>query len=229
LHEGLGCIEIWGDFPHAVCGATGCVGLVYDRRGYGGSDPYGGPWPLDYHLKESWVYLPGLLKYCDLDQVVLIGHSDGGTIGLLCAAGNSNRVCGLITEAAHIFVDTDTLAGIRNAVDAYETGDLKTLLDRYHGENTEEVFRRWADRWLSPDFFHWNIEAYLPEITCPLLALQGEDDEYGTAAQLQRIEEGVSGPVDAKLLPECGHFPHVQARKKVLDEMIRFIESLHHT
>jgi pimeloyl-ACP methyl ester carboxylesterase len=226
LHEGLGCIELWRDFPEVVCAATACTGLVYDRKGYGGSDPYGGPWPLDYLHKESEVYLPGLLKDCDLKHAVLIGHSDGGTIGLLTAAGNSSRVLGVITEAAHIFVEVVTLTGIRNAVEAYETGDLKTRLARYHGENTETVFRRWADRWLSPDFFDWNIEAYLPKVTCPLLALQGENDEYGTAAQLQRIAAGVSGPVEAKLLPGCGHVPRVQARSIVLNEMIRFINSL---
>ena len=226
LHEGLGCIELWRDFPHAVCAATGCTGFVYDRRGYGGSDPYGGPWPLDYLFKESWVYLPGFLKILDIEQAVLIGHSDGGTIGLLSAADNTNRVCGLITEAAHIFVETATLEGIRDAVDAYETGDLKIRLARYHGENTEEVFRRWADRWLSPDFFQWNIETYLSKITCPVMAIQGEDDTYGTTAQLQGIGEGVSGPVETKLLPGCGHVPHAQARKVVLSEMIRFIESL---
>jgi pimeloyl-ACP methyl ester carboxylesterase len=229
LHEGLGCIELWRDFPRAVCAATGCAGLVYDRKGYGGSDPYGGPWPLDYLLKESTVYLPGLLKKCDLEHAVLIGHSDGGTIGLLSAAGNTSRICGVITEAAHIFVETVTLAGIRNAIDAYETGDLKTRLARYHGENTENVFRRWADRWLSPDFFDWNIEAYLPKITCPLLVLQGENDEYGSAAQLQGIAAGVSGSVEAKLVPGCGHVPHVQARNVVLNEIIRFVDSLLHT
>jgi len=226
LHEGLGCIELWRDFPEAVCTATGCTGLVYDRKGYGGSDPYEGPWPLDYLRKESKVFLPGLLKNCDLEHAVLIGHSDGGTISLIAAAGNSSRVCGVITEAAHIFVEMVTLAGIRNAIEAYETGDLKTRLARYHGENTENVFRRWADRWLSPDFFDWNIEAYLPKVTCPLLALQGENDPYGTAAQLRGIAAGVSGPVEAKLLPACGHVPHVQARKVVLNEMITFINSL---
>ena len=228
LHEGLGCIEFWRDFPEAVCTATGCNGLVYDRKGYGGSDPYGGPWPLDYLRKESEIFLPGLLKSCDLKHAVLIGHSDGGTIALLTAAGNNSRVRGVITEAAHIFVEEVTLTGIRNAIEAYETGDLKTRLARYHGESTETVFRRWADRWLSPDFFDWNIEACLPKVTCPLLALQGKNDAYGTAAQLQRIAAGVSGPVEAKLLSGCGHVPHVQARKVVLNEMIRFISSLLH-
>jgi len=228
LHEGLGCIELWRDFPEAVCAATASPGLVYDRKGYGGSDPYGGLWPLDYLRKESEVYLPGLLKNCDLEHAVLIGHSDGGTIGLLTAAGNSSRVCGIITEAAHIFVEGVTLTGIRNAIEAYETGDLKTRLARYHGENTENVFQRWADRWLSPDFLDWNIEADLPKVSCPVLALQGENDAYGTAAQIQGIAAGVSGPVEAKLLPGCGHVPHVQARRVVLNEMIRFINSLLH-
>lgn len=227
LHEGLGCIELWRDFPEVVCAATACNGLVYDRKGYGGSDPYDGPWPFDYLFKESEVYLPGLLKNFDLEHAVLFGHSDGGTIALLSAATNSSRVRGVITEAAHIFVELSTLAGIRDAVKAYEAGDLKARLARYHGENTETVFRRWADRWLSPDFFDWNIEPHLPKVTCPLLALQGENDEFGTARQLQGIATGVSGPVEAKLLPECGHVPHVQARSVVLNEMIRFINSLH--
>ncbi|MBL7180504.1 MAG: alpha/beta hydrolase [Pseudomonadota bacterium] len=225
LHEGLGCIELWRDFPETVCVSTGCAGLVYDRKGYGGSDAYKGPWPLDYLHKESQTYLPGLLQACDITKAVLIGHSDGGTIGLMTVAMHGERICGVITEAAHIFVEDITLEGIRRAVKAFESTELKDKLARYHGENTETVFRRWADRWLSPEFYDWNIKDYLPRITCPLLVLQGQDDEYGTAAQVEGIAALVSGPVATKLIADCGHVPHFQAKETVLDEVTRFIKA----
>ena len=226
LHEGLGCIELWRDFPQAVCESTGCNGLIYDRKGYGGSDTYGGPWPTDYLTIESQTYLPALLEACNIKDAVLIGHSDGGTIALLAASFCGERIRGLITEAAHIFVEDITLEGIRRAVQAFETTDLKDRLARYHHENTDTVFSRWANRWLSLEFCNWNVEEYLPKITCPLLVLQGEDDEYGTAAQVQRIVSGVSGPVKARLIPRCGHVPHFQARGTVLSEMTNLIKSL---
>jgi pimeloyl-ACP methyl ester carboxylesterase len=226
LHEGLGCIELWRDFPQAVCESTGCDGLIYDRKGYGGSDTYGGPWPTDYLTIESQTYLPALLEACNIKDAVLIGHSDGGTIALLAASFCGERIRGLITEAAHIFVEDITLEGIRRAVQAFETTDLKDRLARYHHENTDTIFRRWANRWLSHEFYDWNIEEYLPEITCPLLVLQGEDDEYGTNAQAKRIAGQVSGPVEVILIPACGHVPHFQAQEAVLFEMTSFIKSL---
>ncbi len=226
LHEGLGCIELWRDFPQAVCESTGCDGLVYDRKGYGGSDTYGGPWPTDYLTIESQTYLPALLETCNIKDAVLIGHSDGGTIALLAASFCGERIHGLVAEAAHIFVEDITLEGIRRAFQAFETTNLKDKLARYHGNNTQTIFQRWADRWLSREFYDWNIEKYLPKITCPLLVLQGEDDEYGTAAQVQRIVSGVSGPVEARLIPRCGHVPHFQAQEAVLSEMTNFIKSV---
>ena len=226
LHEGLGCIELWRDFPETLCTAAGCPGIIYDRKGYGGSDDYGGPWPLNYLEIESQIYLPELMKVCNLNDAVLIGHSDGGTIALLTAAALGEQVRAVITEAAHIFVELVTLAGIRKAIEAFETTDLKQRLARYHGDNTETIFRRWADRWLSSSFYDWNIEHELPQITCPPLVLQGADDEYGTAAQVEGIARLVSGPVTVKLLPDCGHVPHFQARDRVLKEMAKFIKAL---
>jgi pimeloyl-ACP methyl ester carboxylesterase len=225
LHEGLGCIEIWRDFPETLCESLGCSGLVYDRRGYGGSEMFEGPWPVDYLEMESLTYLPELLKECNIDDAVLIGHSDGGTIALITAA-HINIVRGIITEAAHIFVEQITIDGIRSAVKAFETTSLKEKFARYHKENTETIFYRWADRWLSPEFQNWNIQDILPKITCPALILQGKDDEYGTAAQVMGIADRVSGPVDVKLIPDCGHIPHFQAKDTVLSEMTRFIKEL---
>lgn len=224
LHEGLGCIEIWRDFPETLCESLGCSGLVYDRRGYGGSEMFEGPWPVDYLEIESLTYLPALLKEFDIDNAVLIGHSDGGTIALITAASHSNLVHGIITEAAHIFVEQITIDGIRRTVKAFETTSLKEKFARYHKENTETIFYRWADRWLSPEFQNWNIQDILPKITCPALILQGKDDEYGTAAQVMGIADRVSGPVDVKLIPDCGHVPHFQTKDTVLSEITRFID-----
>ncbi|RZB36417.1 MAG: hypothetical protein SRB2_02242 [Desulfobacteraceae bacterium Eth-SRB2] len=226
LHEGLGCIELWRDFPKTLCEATGCSGLVYDRKGYGGSEKFEDPWPTDYLQKESLTYLPQLLKECNIDHTILIGHSDGGSIALITAAIHGNLVCAIITEAAHIFVEEQTITGIRKAVEAFETTPLKEKLTRYHKENTETIFYRWADRWLSPEFLKWNIERYLPKIICPTLVLQGCDDEYGTPAQIQGIVGHVSGPVYSKLIPDCRHIPHYQAKNAVLSEMTQFIKTI---
>lgn len=226
LHEGLGCIEIWRDFPETLCESLGYSGLVYDRRGYGGSEMFEGPWPVNYLEMESLIYLPAVLKECNIDNSVLIGHSDGGTIALIAAASHSNLVSGIITEAAHIFVEQITIQGIRSAVEAFETTSLKKKFARYHKEHTETIFYRWAKRWLSPEFQNWNIQDILPKINCPALILQGIDDEYGTTAQVMGIAGRVSGPVDVKLIPDCGHIPHFQAKDTVLSEMTRFIEGL---
>jgi pimeloyl-ACP methyl ester carboxylesterase len=226
LHEGLGCIELWRDFPEILCEATGCSGLVYDRKGYGGSEKFEDPWPPDYLQKESLTYLPQLLKECNIHHTILIGHSDGGSIALITAAIHGNLVCAIITEAAHIFVEEQTITGIRKAVEAFETTPLKEKLSRYHKENTETIFYRWADRWLSPEFLKWNIKKYLPKIMCPILVLQGLDDEYGTPAQIQGIVDYVSGPVYPKLIPDCGHVPHYQSKNAVLSEMTQFIRTI---
>ena len=223
LHEGLGSIELWKDFPDRLCRLTGCAGLVYDRRGYGGSERLTGPWTDHYLLQEAAVFLPGLLSALAVECAVLIGHSDGGTIALIAAAQQCKPVVGVITEAAHIFVEDLTLAGVRRAVYAFETGALRSKLNRYHRDNTEAVFRRWASKWLSPGFRAWNIRALLPQISCPLLVIQGEADEYGTVAQVEGIIRLASGPVTAHLIPGCGHVPHFQAQDQVLFAMQRFV------
>ena len=226
LHEGLGCIELWRDFPKKLCLSTGCSGLVYDRKGYGESEPLEDTWPLDYLHKEALIYLPALLEAVGVTDVVLIGHSDGGTIALMAASINNNMIRGIITEAAHIFVENITLSGIRKAVKDFKSTNLREKLARYHNKNTETIFYRWANRWLSSEFKSWNIEKYLKKITCPVLALQGEDDEYGTPAQIEGIANHVSGPVDVVLISKCGHVPHFQAQKRVLGEMKQFISKI---
>ncbi|GBC61703.1 alpha/beta hydrolase [Desulfonema ishimotonii] len=226
LHEGLGNIEIWRDFPDVLCRETGCTGVIYDRRGYGGSDMFPDTWSADYQTLEATRYLPAVLDACGIDRALLIGHSDGGTIALIAAATCPERVTGVITEAAHIFNEPVTRAGIREAVTAYETGRLKKRLSRYHGDHTEMIFRRWADRWLSPEFRTWNIDPLLPHVTCPVLAIQGAEDEYGSPAQAEGIVRQVSGPAEIQLVPGCQHIPHLQAQQTVLARMKRFIRNI---
>jgi pimeloyl-ACP methyl ester carboxylesterase len=223
LHEGLGNIAIWRDFPERVCRETGLQGIVYERRGYGESECFETPWSEEYLVTEATVYLPGVLDACEVERAVLIGHSDGGSITLIGAATLPDRVLGAVTEAAHIFVEEITLTGIRRALHLLETTDLKARLARYHGKDVDRIIARWADTWLDPDFRGWNIESFLPRITAPLLVLQGEDDEYGTVAQVNGIARGVSGPVEVRLIPDCGHIPHVQARQKVIGYIKGFI------
>ena len=222
LHEGLGSIPQWGGFPSSLCAVTGCSGFLYERLGYGGSDPYPGGWSMDYLEKEA-DFLHGVLNACNVKNPLLIGHSDGGTIALLYAAGHSERLRGVITEAAHIFIEDVTIKGVLEAVKVYENGDLKEKLARYHGGMTDAVFRRWADRWLDPAFREWNMEASLSGITCPLMVLQGKEDEYAGLAQVEGIRNQVAGPVKTVVIENCRHVPHHQAREQVIEKMTGFI------
>ncbi|MEK0082231.1 alpha/beta fold hydrolase [Benzoatithermus flavus] len=223
LHEGLGSISLWRDFPQALCRRAGREGIVYDRWGHGGSEPLDRPRSFRYLHDEARIFLPAVLDALGVERAVAFGHSDGGTIALLFAAHCQKRAAAIVTEAAHVFVEDVTLEGIRAAVRAYETTDFRRRLARHHGEKTDAVFRAWHETWLSPAFRDWNIEAELPLITCPALILQGEDDEYGTPAQVDAIVRGVRGPVESTLLPGCTHVPHQQARDVVLELAAGFI------
>ena len=222
LHEGLGCTAMWRDFPARLCAATGCEGLVYDRRGYGQSSPLGAARGIHYlhgyALNELPAVLAALLPERDY---WLVGHSDGGSIALIHAAERPARLRGVITEAAHVFVEAVTLEGIRAAREAWEAGKLKGL-QHFHGDKTVNIFAAWADTWLEPSFAYWNIEYLLPAIACPVLALQGSGDQYGSAAQLAAIA-GKTPHGQQQMLPACGHTPHAEAADATLDAMRRFI------
>ena len=223
LHEGLGSVAQWKDFPGLLCGETGRAGFVFDRPGYGKSDPLERPRSPEYLHEEALGTLPEVLESRGIRKPILIGHSDGGTIALLFAARFPGNVTAVITEAAHVFVETVTLEGIRKAVDLFEKTDLGTRLAAYHGKNTGGVFHSWADTWLDPRFRDWNMEKDLPAILCPLLVIQGSEDEYGTAAQVESIAGKTSGPAEAWIVPRCGHIPHHQAKEAVLARMAAFI------
>ncbi len=225
LHEGLGSVGQWRDFPSLLSEKTGLPALVYDRWGYGKSDPFTLPRLKGYLHDEALLGLPAVLDVCGISRAILVGHSDGGSIALIYASNHPERVRAVITEAAHVFVENVTLDGIREAASAYASTDLGKRLARYHGDKTDLVFHGWADTWLSPEFRDWNIEDVLPGVRCPVLVIQGIDDQYGTTAQVSAIAGQVSG--EAKpLLVRCGHVPHAEARDEVLEEMARFIEAL---
>lgn len=209
LHEGLGCAAMWKDFPDRVAQATGWSVLVYSRAGYGGSDPVDVPRPLTYMHGEGLDVLPRLLDVAGINQAILVGHSDGASISLINAGGERDpRILAGILLAPHVFNEQISVDSIRQAREAFENGQLRDGLARYHGDNVDVAFWGWNRAWLDPDFWHWNLEEYLPHIEIPLLLIQGEDDEYGTRAQIEAIDRQTPGLVETLMLPDCGHSPH---------------------
>jgi len=224
LHEGLGCAAMWRDFPEKLAAVTGCRVIAGSRAGYGGSDPYPDPRTPRYMHREAEEALPALLAALDIKRPVLIGHSDGGSIALLFAAAFPAVPLGVAVMAPHEFVEEETLAGIRTAREAWVTTDWPRKLARYHTD-APRVFREWNDTWLSPAFRDWNIEACLRDIRCPVLALQGEDDEYATMRQVEVIAGQVPGARLLKL-PHCGHAPFKDQEAQVLAALTDFVDGL---
>ncbi|WP_119165224.1 alpha/beta fold hydrolase [Algihabitans albus] len=227
LHEALGSIGQWKDFPEALVAATGLPGLVYDRRGHGNSEPLTPepltlPRPKDYHQTEAAKILPALLDAAGIERAILVGHSDGGTIALLAAAALPRRIAAVVSEAAHVFIEEISRQGIRNAQAAWQRGELGGL-ERYHGDKTPNLMRAWAETWLNPVFDDWSTEVELAGVTCPVLAIQGVDDHYGSPEQVARICAGVAGPAEPLLLPDCGHTPHREQRDWVLRAIRDFL------
>jgi pimeloyl-ACP methyl ester carboxylesterase len=222
LHDSLGCITVWRDFPDRLAAAVGCHALIYDRRGYGASSPFGSEPRQPGYLEDEAEAVSRVLDACGISQAVLFGHSDGGSIALVAAARFPALVAAVVTEAAHVFVEELTLAGIREARETLRTTDLRERLRRHHGERTDALTAAWIDCWLSPEFRDWNIERYLSRIRCPVLILQGTDDEYGTPDQVRAIAKGVAGRAEAHLLPRVGHTPHREVPDEVRRVTTRF-------
>ncbi len=225
LHEGLGSVAMWRDFPAKVAAATGCRTLVYSRYGYGESDPLTESFTVRYMHDEALIALPELLDKLEIDKPVLVGHSDGGSIALVHAGGAGRNVAGLILMAPHVFVEDLSVASIARAKTVFEQTDLAQRLARYH-KDPAKTFWGWNDIWLHPDFRAWNIEEYLPRVTCPVLAIQGEDDEYGTPAQVEAIRKQAAGEVEVLMLADCRHSPHKDQPQATLEAMAGFIERI---
>jgi len=231
LHEGLGCVDLWRDFPDALAQATGCRVLAYSRHGYGRSAACDLPRPISYMHDDARDVLPELLACLDVGPHVLIGHSDGGSIALIHAGSVAGPdLKGVVTMAAHIFIEDVSVQSITLANDAYASGKLRDALARHHGSNVDCAFRGWADSWLNPAFRHWNLEEFLPAIRVPVLVMQGVDDAYGTAAQVDGIVAGIrqGGHVvpQSLMLPDCGHAPQKDQPERTLAAIGAFVAAI---
>ena len=221
LHEGLGCVAMWRDFPEKLAAASGGRVVVYSRPGYGDSDPHPQPRHPDYMHREGREVLPAFLAALGIERPVLVGHSDGGSIALIHAGSFPAAVSGVVVMAPHEFIEEETLAGIRVARKYWGSSDWPQKLARYH-RDAVRVFHDWNDCWLSPEFRDWNIEDCLTAIRCPLLAIQGEDDEYATMRQIDVIAEKVPGTQLLKLA-NCGHSPQRDQEAAVLAAIAGFV------
>lgn len=222
LHEGLGCVAMWRDFPERLASATGCRTVAWSRAGYGGSDPYPEPRTREYLHREAREALPAFLSAAGLERPVLVGHSDGATIALLYAAWFDPLA--VVAMSPHEFVEEETLAGLRAAREAWRTTDWRARLARHH-RDVDRVFHDWNDTWMAPEFRDWSIEEELSDIRCSVLAIQGEEDQYATMRQVHVIAERAPQAVVLKL-PGCGHSPHLEQPDRVVEALARFVAGL---
>ena len=226
LHEGLGCIEMWKNYPKELCDLLNCQGLIYDRAGYGHSK--GDLTTRDNtYLHQGADELHQLIHDLNIESknLILYGHSDGGSIALLFASRFPSLCKTLITEAAHVFVEQETLDGIKPAETAFKEGKLNGL-EKYHGHNFNSVFYAWVNIWNHPTFLDWNIENELKNIQCNQLIIQGLNDQYGTLKQVKSIETHTLGKTITFTPPDCGHAPFKEQKEQVLKEVQLFLKSL---
>jgi pimeloyl-ACP methyl ester carboxylesterase len=221
LHEGLGSVALWKDFPQHLASRTGCGVFAYSRYGHGNSDRLLEKRHVEFMHHEGEVVLPELLDKVDISRPILLGHSDGGSISLIFAGTYPDRPRGLILEAPHVFVEDLSVSSITQAKVAYVTTDLPRKLGKYH-QHVDATFWGWNDIWLDPQFRSWNIEEYLPAILCPILCIQGEEDEYGTSAQVKAVQARVPA-TEIIMLPNCKHSPHRDQAEVTLEWMAEFV------
>jgi pimeloyl-ACP methyl ester carboxylesterase len=226
LHEGLGCVALWRDFPRRLAEATGFGVFSWSRAGYGKSDPVELPRPLDYMTREATGALPGVLDAIGCRRAILLGHSDGASIAAIYEGSVEDfRVRGLILMAPHFFTEPTGLAAIAKARRDYEEGDLRRRLAKYH-DHVDVAFRGWNGAWLDPGFESWNIADCLDYLRVPALVIQGENDPYGTARQVEEIAERSYAPVDVEMIADCGHAPHLEKPERTLGAIADFCARL---
>jgi pimeloyl-ACP methyl ester carboxylesterase len=223
LHEGLGCVGLWNDFPDRLQQATGCGVFVYSRAGYGQSSPVRLPRPLSYMHDEARETLPLLLETIGFQRGLLIGHSDGASIAAIYAGSHQDhRVGGLVLMAPHFFTEDMGIASIEEARKAYATGDLRARLARWHAD-VDNAFKGWNGAWLDPGFRNWDITEFLAYIRVPMLIVHGEADQYGTVKQIEAAERECYCPVEVALLPGARHSPQRDAPEATLKTMSDFV------
>ncbi len=224
MHEGLGCIELWGDFPQALVQATGLAALVYDREGYGGSDPLRADWDLDYRHHQGRDVLPQVLDAMGVGRALLIGHSDGGVMALIFAAADPERALGVIGLAPQVCMAPACLDGMHAIVRRYESGGkLRDVLRRVHGEKADATFYTWARTWISDAFMAWRMPDDLARVRCPVLGIFGAKDEYGIDHLIDHLKTDLAAPPEITVLANAGHIPHHEDRAGTLAAAVRFI------
>lgn len=226
LHDSLGCTQLWRDFPGKISENTQCNVLVYDRLGYGKSFPMISHERENNYMELEADLLNELLNELNINNAILFGHSDGGTIALIAASKYPEKIEAVICEAGHIFVEDITVKGVSDAFEAYQTTNLPERLAKYHGDKVPMMVKAWTEIWLSKRFKNWNIEYLLKNITSPLLFIQGEADEYGTLDQVEKTINQVSGSSDKYIIPNVGHTPHKEVPDLVLNKSVEFINHI---
>ncbi|MYH89737.1 MAG: alpha/beta hydrolase [Gammaproteobacteria bacterium] len=225
LHEGLGCIDLWRDFPQRLASRSGFGVFAYSRVGYGRSDPCTLPRPLTYMHHEAENILPQVLESLEAESVILVGHSDGASIAAIHAGGTPDpRLSGLILMGPHFFAEPVSIRSIAEAKTAYETGTLREGLAKYHGDNVDCAFRGWNDAWLDPEFRHWNLTGFLPNIRVPVLFIQGKEDQYGTLRQLAALKRHLPSSPDSRVIGQSRHSPHLDQPGETLETMDHFLK-----
>jgi pimeloyl-ACP methyl ester carboxylesterase len=227
LHDALGSVRLWRDFPDQLVRATGCGALLYDRWGSGDSEPLAPPYAREYLLEEALVSLPEVLSQTGVREAILVGQSDGASIALAYAGAFPERVRGVIALSPHLFVEARTLDAIRKQIADFERGDLKARLRRHHGTGTEALFERLVQIWTAESAgASWGLEPHIARVRCPVLAIQGEDDEFFSAAQLEALARLLPGRLETLRIPGRGHYALHQARDEVLAASIRLIRAV---
>ncbi len=223
LHDGLGCVASWKNFPELLCKTTDCPGLLYDRLGHGKSSPLNRSRTIHYLHNHALQELPTLIKKIIPGKpFFLIGHSDGGTISLIHGAERPALLRGIVSEAAHVFVEQKTVTTVGDAMDLWQKGRFRKLYD-YHGTKTSQLFKAWSHTWSSDWFYPWNIEYLLPSIEVPLLVIQGADDQYGSIKQVNAIVEGITGYARSTIIQDSNHTPHLENQTATLKYITDFI------
>jgi pimeloyl-ACP methyl ester carboxylesterase len=226
LHDSLGSVELWRDFPSQLCGATQRRVIAYDRWGFGRSDPREGRMPHSFILDEGPLVVPALCEQLGIDQFVAFGHSVGGGMAIACAAAMPERVAAVITVAAQSYVEQRTRDGILAAKADFDDPKNFARLERYHGAKARWVLDAWTQTWLSTGFADWTLDAQLQKVHCPLLAIHGDRDEYGSTDHPQHIGKLAAGKTSVVILPDCGHLPHRERAAQVIEAVRAFLTPL---
>ena len=213
LHDSWGCVDMWGDFPDQLIELSGLNGLIYDRRGYGQSSPFAVSERNEFYLHDEAHELMNILDTCNIQKAVIYGHSDGATIAILAASLYPDRVKGLILEGAHSFIEDSGKKAVLETRERAKETSLLASLEKFHGDKTSELFRLWHETWLGDYFANWTIVPLLHNITCPVLAFQGENDEFGSIEQLNILKKEISATVIISEIPGAGHTPRKEAEE----------------